>query len=280
MFKFITHRPFWINLLAAIFLAFLLLFVTLQLLGWITKHGAYLTVPAVIAKDTKKSIQLLESKGFEVVIQDSIYTDTLAQGTVIKQLPDPNATVKINRTVYLTVNRYTPPLIEMPSLEGKSLSFALDLLDRNHLKLEDTIYKPDFMKGSILEQQFNGAKITAGSKLPWGSRITLIVASGLDDQQIIVPDLLGKTLAEARLTLEENGINIGAVIADATVTDTAAAFVYKQNPDRLDEESQPRYIRSGQLMDVWISQQMIYLKDSTEQTSSPKDLKNKKNTEE
>ena len=153
MFKFITSKPLWVNFLAAVVLAFLLIFLMLQLLGWITKHGDYLTVPEVTGKDSQQAIKLLESKGFDVVIQDSVYTDSLPRGAVLKQLPDANGTVKINRTVFLTVNRYTPPLIIMPQLEGKSLSFALDLLARNHLQLGDTVYKPDFMKGSILEQQ-------------------------------------------------------------------------------------------------------------------------------
>ncbi len=125
MFKFITDRPFWVNLLAAIALAFLVLFIFLQLLGRITKHGQYLTVPSVMGKKTTDAIKFLEDKGFEVVIQDSVYTDTAKMGIVLKQLPDPNSTVKINRTVFLTVNRVTLPLVEMPALEGKTLNFAL-----------------------------------------------------------------------------------------------------------------------------------------------------------
>ncbi|MEO7535469.1 MAG: PASTA domain-containing protein [Ferruginibacter sp.] len=266
MFKFITNRPFWVNLLAAFLLAFLLVFLMLQLLGWITKHGDYLTVPAVQGKNTQEAIKLLEDQGFDVVIQDSIYTDSLSRGIVIKQLPDPNATVKVNRTVFLTVNRVIPPMIAMPQLEGKSLIFALDLLRRNHLKLGDTTYKADFMKGSILEQLYNGHKIDPGAKVRWGSKISLVIAGGLNEQQIIVPDLVGLTFAQAKTELEQNGINIGAVIADAGVKDTLAAFVYKQNPERYDDEKRPRYIRSGQLMDIYLSPVLIIQKDTTDTT--------------
>ena len=264
MFKFITNRPLWVNILTAIILAFLLVFLMLQLLGWITKHGDYLTVPEVTGKDTQKSIGLLESKGFDVVIQDSIFNDKLPSGTVIKQLPDGNSTVKINRTVFLTVNRYIPPMVIMPNLEGKSISFAIDLLERSHLKLGDTTYKPDFMKGSILEQQYNGVKILQGAKVQWGSKIKLVIAGGLNEQQILVPDLIGLTFAQAKAQLELLGINIGGVIADGLIKDTAASFIYKQNPERHDDEKRPHYIRSGQLMDVYISPIMINTKDTTE----------------
>lgn len=262
MFKFITNRPFWVNFLAAVLLAFLLIFLMLQLLGWITKHGDYLTVPAVKGKNTGESIKLLESKGFEVVIQDSIYTDSMPRGIVLKQLPDANATVKVNRTVYLTVNRYVPPMISMPQLEGKSLLFAMELLQRNHLRVGDTSYKADFMKGSILEQRYNGTRIEPGAKVRWGSKISLVIAGGLNEVQMMVPDLLGLTYAQAKAQLEQSGIIIGAVIADADVRDTAAAFVYRQTPPRYNEERRAQYIRSGQLMDLYLSPVLLTPRDS------------------
>lgn len=262
MFRFITNRPFLVNLLAVIGLTLLIIFVFLQLLGLITKHGQYLTVPSVTGKRTEEAIKILESKGFEVLIQDSVYTDTAKMGIVLKQLPDPNSTVKINRTVLLTVNRVTLPLVDMPSLQGKTLNYALEILKRSHLVLGDTLYKPDFMRGSVLEQQFNGSIITSGTKLPWGSRVDLLIGSGLTDLRIMVPSLVGLTLGEAKLVLEQNGIGLAAIIPDAGITDTIGAFVYKQNPPRFTEDKMPVYIQSGQLIDLWISPIMKVPKDS------------------
>ncbi len=263
MFKFITNKPFWVNLLVAVFTALLFLFLFLKMLGWLTKHGEYLTVPAVTGMNTNEAIQLLEKQGFEVAIQDSIFTDTAARGIVLKQLPDPNATVKINRTVFLTVNRFVPPMIEMPMLEGQNLSFALMILERNHLKLGDTIFKPDFMKGSVLEQQYKGVRISEKTEIQWGSKITLIVGGGLDNQQMPVPYLVGMTFDAAKLYLEENGIWVGAIIPDGSISDTANAYIYQQRPEHFDAMNKTQFIRSGQLMDLWISQTMKNPVDST-----------------
>lgn len=261
MFKFITEKPFWVNLLAAIVLFFAIVFLVLQLLGWITKHGEYLTVPAVKGKNTEEAIKLLESQGFEYAIQDSIYTDTLPRGIVLKQLPDPNATVKVNRTVYLTVNRYIPPMITMPALEGKAFNFALNILERNHLQLGDTTYRADFMKGSVLEQLYKGEKIAAGSKVQWGSKISLVISRGLEATNLVVPDLLGMTYGEAKLKLDSMGV-LASPVPDAAVKDTLAAFIYKQNPRHLDENKRTMYIRPGMVMDLWLSPVMINLPDS------------------
>ncbi|MCC7378507.1 MAG: PASTA domain-containing protein, partial [Chitinophagaceae bacterium] len=91
MFKFITNKPFWVNLLAAIILAVLFVFLVLKTLSWITKHGEYLKVPAITGMKTDEAIALLKKQGFDVYIQDSVFTDTAKRGIVLKQLPDPNA---------------------------------------------------------------------------------------------------------------------------------------------------------------------------------------------
>jgi len=265
VFKFITARPFWVNLLVAIVLAALLVFGFLQLLGLITKHGEYLTVPNITGKNTSEAIKILEDKGFDVVIQDSVYTDTASRGTVLKQLPDPNSTVKVNRSVLLIVNRVTLPMVDMPSLQGKSLNYALELLKRSHLNLGDTTFRPDFMMGSVLEQHYHGTLINPGAKIQWGSKIDLIVGGGLADQRIPVPDLLGMTFTEAKSLLEVDGVSIGAIIADAGISDTAAAFIYKQNPPRLSENNERMFIQSGQVMDLWLSATPKVQKDTTTQ---------------
>ncbi len=262
MFKFITNRPFWVNFLVVAFLAFLIVFIFLQLLGVITKHGQYLTVPSVIGKKTDDAVKSLESKGFEVVIQDSIYTDTASMGIVLKQLPDPSSTVKINRTVFLTVNRLTLPLVEMPSLEGKTLNFALEVLKRSHLGLGDTTYEPHFMRGSVLSQKYKGKDIRSGTKIPWGSNVDLVIGAGLGEEKIMVPSLIGLSLAEAKIILEGTGIILGATIVDPGVTDTMAAFVYFQNPPRYNDDKEPLFIQSGQLMDIRVSKERPASKDS------------------
>ena len=231
VFKFIARQSFIVNLLAAIVLIFLVGILFFYSLGWITHHGESLKVPSVIGKNVDDAVDLLQKQGFDVVITDSLYNDSLPLNIVKKQLPDPDATVKVNRTVFLNVNPKSLPMVDMPSLEGLSFRFAVDKLAKNHLKLGDTTYKPNFMKGSVLEQQYNGQKIAFGTKIRWGSPIDLILGGGLEPIQIPVPELTGLTVAQARSLLQDKGIILAAILASGNVTDTANAFIYKQNPD-------------------------------------------------
>jgi eukaryotic-like serine/threonine-protein kinase len=257
----------------------LLIWGFLLTLGMITKHGEYLTVPDVLHKSTKESIKLLESKGFTVEVQDSVYTDTAKLGTILKQFPIGNSTVKVNRLIMLTVNRVTLPLVDMPSLISKSQDYALELLERAHLKLGDTIFKPSYMLGAVIEQRVNGLSVVAGAKVPWGSRVDLIIGSGLSDAQFMVPSLVGLTIKDAKLVLEEKGLQLASIMLDPGTTDTLNAFVYKQNPPTNTEDKTPVYIRAGQVMDLWGNKVLVVPIDTVTMEQEP-DAEMKKAEEE
>ena len=152
-------------------------------------------------------------------------------------------------------------ILELVGLEQLRLRLQLQ---RSHLKMGDTTFKPDFMKGSVLEQKYHGNRIAPGTKIQWGSSIDLLIASGLTDKVMAVPDMIGLTYEEAKTLLDSSGITIGAILPLGIVKDTATAFIYKQSPARLDEDKKPNFIHSGQLMDLYISAEMIYLEDSVE----------------
>jgi beta-lactam-binding protein with PASTA domain len=85
----------------------------------------------------------------------------------------------------------------------------------------------------------------------------------LNLEPILVPDLLGLTFAEANSILQENGISIGAILADPGITDTANAYIWKQNPPKLNEQNEPEFIQAGQIMDLWISSEKKVERDTT-----------------
>ena len=264
MFQFITKRSLIVNIIAAALLAFAVIFIFFQLLSWITKHGEYMKIPSVKGKNIEEARKILEAQGFEVEVQDSVYYDSLPRLSVVKQTPDPEMLVKVNRTVYLTVNRAQPPLVAVPNFVGQTMRSVEMQLRSLGFKLGDTTYKPDFAVGSILEQLYNGSSLKPGTKIPMGSSISLVIGGGVQDIEMSVPDLVGLTFGEAKVLLETNGLLLGAVVLDGAVSDSASAFVIQQNPPRRDEEGRPIRIRGGQLMDLWISKNPP-VKDSTDQ---------------
>ncbi len=264
MFKFITHRPLWVNIVVGIVLAISLFAFFLLSLKWLTHHGRSAAVPSVTGKKYDEAKKILKKAGFDVVLQDSIYADTLKPLSVIKQIPDADEVVKTNRTVYLVISRAVPPVVEMPNLVGYSFRNAEMVLSNMNLRIGDTIFKPDFAKNAVLEQLYNGTTITPGTKIRKGSVISLVLGDGVGKREFAVPVITGMQFCDVKELLEASGIVIGAVIADADITDTCSAWIYKQNPERFNDEKKLNHIRTGQTIDVWLQLDKPARKDSAD----------------
>jgi beta-lactam-binding protein with PASTA domain len=247
----LKNKPLWVNVLASFGLLALALLLFLLSLNWITNHGKTIVIPSVTGMRFAEATALLEKEGFDVEVQDSLYHDTLPPLSVIRQFPEADELVKIHRTVYLTISRSVPPSIDMPLLEGLSLRNAEIVLKQYGLKW-DTLYRPDFAKNAVLEQQYKGVRIKPGTKINMGSTVQLVLGSGLGSGQFAVPDLIGLTYTEAKILIESNGLFLNIILPDADVTDTASAFVYRQQPERLSVDGRINRIRVGQSMDVFL----------------------------
>ena len=253
MIKYITSRPLWFNILVGVGLVVIVFLLFMFSLNWITKHGEAKNVPSVTGKNINDVEKQLSDAGFETVIQDSVYYDSLPPGAVVKQVPEPDQVVKVNRTVYVTINRFVAPDISMPNLIGYSFRNAELTLESLGLKLGDTTFKHDFAKNSVKDQLFNGKTVTPGDKIKVGSHIDLVLGSGLGDEDMAVPKLVGLTLSDVKILLEQDGLALGAIVPDASVRDMENAYVIKQNPMPRTPDGSSIRIRPGQLIDLWLS---------------------------
>lgn len=258
MFKFITHKNLLINILAGILFTLILIILFFYLLSWITGHNEYEKVPLITGKNVEAAKALLKQNGFKVEVVDSVFDITQPKLSVIKQSPEPDAIVKHGRTIYLTINRQEAPTIEMPNLIGLSIKSAQLYLQAMGLKMGDTTFKPDIAKNSVLSQRINGVEVKQGTKVPIGSYISFVIGSGIGDEEIDVPSLVGLTYAETVALLGSMNISIGLpILLESTITDTSKAFVVKQEPTTFFEpfpgQRVNNKIRPGQVIDVWLS---------------------------
>jgi len=265
VFTFITHKPLWLNILVVIVLAVLVVLLFFGSLDYLTRHNKYQKVPPVVGKNVDAARKLLEDKGFEVEIQDSLYIDTVPRLAVIKQSPDAEANVKVNRTIYLTINRAQPPLIEMPNLVGFSIRNAQMYLQNLGLHLGDTTFRADIAKNAVLEQLYNGKPIKAGTKIFMGSTISFVLGNGVGNLEMAVPDLIGKRYAQAKSLLRAVEINFTPVF-DPDVSDTPNSYITRQSPKPYSEnasgDKRLNKIKPGQTIDIWLSTRPL-ITDST-----------------
>jgi beta-lactam-binding protein with PASTA domain len=226
----LLKKPLWYNILVGIG-AFLFLFLLIFFsLGLITGNGKTEKVPSVVGLDINAAKHNLTALGFDVVVQDSIYVDTLARTAVLRQTPESDEVVKKGRTVYLTINRVLAPQIEMPNLVGFSLQSAITYLKVLGLRMGPITLQPDKNKNVVLDQLVNGMRIAPGAKIASGTIISLFVGDGTLSVLEEVPDVVGLTVGNARSLIESAGFVVGNISSGVAIQDTASAFVIAQDP--------------------------------------------------
>jgi beta-lactam-binding protein with PASTA domain len=270
VFKFLTTKPLWVNVVAGIVLLLLLLLLFLGSLALLTQHGKTMKIPSVTGLSYADAKKTLAAQGFDVQIQDSsVYYDTMRPLQVVKQFPEADNQVKVNRTIYLTINRSEAPFIQMPNLVSMSLRNANMVLRQYGLRLGDTVFKPDFARNSVLDQQYKGATIKPGASIQQGSSITLVLGNGIGDQEFIVPDLFGLTYLQAKARLDSFGLSLGAVAPDRDVRDSADGYIYWQSPPQFNPDGQSNRIHPGQSIDIKLGSQRPARNGDSAQSKPP-----------
>ena len=164
------------------------------------------TVPQVVGLQVPEAVNILEADGFEPLISDTSYGLQVPVGAIFFQKPDAGAVVKEGRTVYLFVSGGVST-ITVPQLKGKSILDAKFALERLGLKLgrveripsshpEDMIFDQQYAEGTLLKQ---------------GEFVGVTISVGRGGGSIIVPDLIGKSLTEARKILADSSLIIGKI---------------------------------------------------------------------
>jgi len=260
LFYFITSRLFLKNFAIALLLIFALGFLALTTLNVYTKHGQAIELPDYKGKPLAEARKQLEGDGFRFMLIDSMYQPNKEPLTVLDQDPKPNSKVKRNRKVYLTINASTPPLISLPDIWGKDLSFVRRICKIRGFKIAEKIeYQPDRAKNTILKVKHNGEVLKQPNKmkkdppvrLPKGSEISLVVAraSGF---YVAIPNVKCQTLDEASFTIRNYGLKVGKIIVEGELQDTTAAYIYRQSPIFKDKGT----MLSGQPLRLWLSKEL------------------------
>lgn len=251
--KYLTKTLLY-NILIAIGLTIILLMLVNWGLRVYTRHGQTLVVPDIHGLQFDAATDTLAKYHLEYEIMDSAYMTDKPPLSIVEQSPKAGSSVKSGRTIYLTVNASSAPLADVPDLVGKSsYKYARIQLEGIGFKVGEPVYKPDPHRDALIGMLVNGRPLKAGSKIPKGSTITLLVGEGLGNATIPVPYLIGLHYDEAVMKLkEEFNLTTGAVMAPGmSDAEKARAFVYKQSP-----QYGGGRIHLGGEIDLWLAKEM------------------------
>jgi beta-lactam-binding protein with PASTA domain len=236
------------NLLAIVIIVVILFTGVSMVLNNITRHGESLTVPDITGLKVEDAEKILLSKNLKMMITDSLFFEDKLKNSVLDQNPSPQSKVKEGRIVYISINSSKAPMVNMPNLIDVSLRQAQVMLQSVGLKPGQLIYKPDIAKNVVLEQLFNNQKIMDGTKVAKGSIIDLVLGDGLEQGNVSLPDLTGMSLEEASNLLSSSSLNLGSVVYQGNIQDSASAKVIRQSP----AFSEGVMVGTGQSIDLFL----------------------------
>jgi serine/threonine-protein kinase len=166
-------------------------------------------VPTVVGISFEDAVRALDKAGFHGVQGETRFHKTVAQGIVLQQDPPAGSTQKRGIDVTLAVRG------------GQRSAVVPDVAGLGQQQARLAIENAGFQFGPITQQtsdQPRGAVVgstpAAGEQIPLPAVVRIAVSQGPASLQ--VPDLTGRTVADARSTLEQLGLHLGAVSRDTS----------------------------------------------------------------
>jgi serine/threonine-protein kinase len=218
--------------ISMIFLAiiFVIGFFDLVFMPWYVGHNSVVRMPNVSGMSYNQAVQILENNGFSVKVASEYYNNNVPSGHIVNQMPFATSLVKTSRTVYVTLSK-GKQLLEVPNLVGLTVRDARIALIRLGLSLNNAAYQfNDRIPVNIIFSQ----SLPSKQKVGFGARVDVSVSLGPEVVYVVVPDVEGKSLEEARRILGSAGFTVGEV-TDGEVNETfMPGTVIKQVPPPMD----------------------------------------------
>jgi serine/threonine-protein kinase len=189
-----------------VFIGFIFLFNSV-IMPWYVRHDTLVKVPSVIGMKYEDAVKVLDDVDLEGLQGDVRYDESKPIGTILDQNPPADQMVKDGRRIYLVVSG-GETLYDVPNLVGRTVRESKFMLAQRNLELQEIETKPSmqYPPGIIISQ----VELT-GTKLKKGSRVSVVVSTGMDAGDLKIPDLVGKNVEEAKKIILQNKFTIGKI---------------------------------------------------------------------
>ena len=184
----------------------------------VTIHGRETTVPNFVNLNPSQAERLAESYGLLVSMEGQFYSPDVPEGRIVSQQPPPGTRVRRGWPVRLAQSLGVQRVM-IPDVQGESPRAAeLNVRERG-LEI-DTVaeaHLPDEPAEQVIAQSPPPAAV--GVQSP---KISILLAEPADPPTFVMPNFVGRPLAEASAAIEQAGFKLAqvktAVGAPATAT--------------------------------------------------------------
>jgi eukaryotic-like serine/threonine-protein kinase len=155
-------------------------------------------IPSTAGLPVTEAEEKLEEAGFRPSVS-TVYSQKVEEGLVIKSQPGGGETQTRGTTVLLTVSR-GPKLATVPVLVGSQRSVAVQQIRGRGFVPSVEEEESSSAEGEVIRQA-----PSAGSRLPAGSSVTIVVSQG--EETAAAPNVIGKLRSEAVEAIRAAGLD-------------------------------------------------------------------------
>lgn len=177
--EYLTSKNFFIQILIAMAIVFVLGYLFMHWLTFTTDHGDEITVPDLRKLSEQQVEEKLDAINLDYVLLDSVdFRKDFPKHSVVEQDPVAGSKVKEDRKIYIKINSSGFSTVRIPNLIEKTYRQAVPTLKALGLEEGKITYKPYLGRDMVLEMHLNGKKLNPGDKVFKSSKIDLVLGDG------------------------------------------------------------------------------------------------------
>lgn len=212
----------WKKAILAVIILFVVVFLfNSVLMPLYVGHNKLVKVPSVIGLSFDNAKKVLDEADLEGVQGDIKYDASKPIGTILEQNPPSEQLVKEGRRIYLSVSG-GEQVYDVPNLVGRTVRESKFALAQRNLELLEVGTKTlaQYPPGIVISQIEQ-----AGAMVKKGTRIGVVVSTGMETGNLKVPELIGKNVEEAKKLILQNKLSIGKINYQPSTTFSLNAVI-------------------------------------------------------
>lgn len=208
-------------------------------LGYYTHHGQKIKLPDYVNEPIGNASKDANERTFEIIVNDSVHIVGKKGGLIQNQNPPGGAEVKEKRKIYVTITKHKADRISLSDMSfyGEDYVQVQAQLKRKSISSNVKSYEFDRLtQNSVLEVWHQGALVIGRNKdskdlvVDKGDTLEFVVSSAQGGSSE-VPDLIGRTVEQARFILNRTGLELEITyLNDLGIDDEERAVIAEQDP--------------------------------------------------
>ena len=201
---------------------------------------------------------------FEVIAEYQEYSSESPEGAIIAQTPSKDSEYLVGKTtVKVTVSK-GPRMVTIPNVYDVEADYAQNLLKENFNVIINSVFDENVPKGNVIMTD-----PPRNEKRAYGSTINMYVSRGPEEQDITVPNVVGRKLEEAELLLG-NKFTIQTMTADSLEEE---GTVIEQSLKPTTDDGQPNIVKLNSTIILTLSTGIMPESEETITFTVPSGLK-------